>query len=113
MKTIDVEFDEYPDDVYGLTVAPIPLSAFERISILYDDAARTLISGEGIPAAFHALVAGFLPVARPTLNGKATKLADLDINLTLAIVREWHGGVRNVPLPLPRASSASGPPPEL
>lgn len=109
MKTIEIEFDEYPGDIYHVTVSPVPLSTFEKIHGLYPPALAGFME-EGSVDGIRALLAAFLPVAKPTVNGKATKL-DMDPNLTFALIRQWHAGVRNVPLPLPRASTATAPSP--
>ena len=111
MKTIDLEFEEYPDDTYTVTVSPIPLSAFDKVSDLYNAAAQGFI-GNGTTDGIRALVPEFTKLAKPTLNGKPAKLGDADPNLILAVVRMWHGGVRNVPFPLLRGSSSSEPSPE-
>lgn len=107
-RTIILEFEEYPDDEFTVTVSPVPLATFEKISELYGTAAAEFTSkgtGDGI----RALAKAFGPVAHPQAKGKGVALADLDPNLALALVRQWHAGVRKVPLPLPRRSSAGEP----
>lgn len=111
MKTIDLEFEEYPDDTYTVTVSPVPMSAFDRIGEMYGEGA-TAFHRQGTTDGLRALAAEFVKVAQPTRNGKPAKLDDADPNLLLAVVRQWHGGVRSVPLPLPRGSSSSEPSPE-
>lgn len=110
MKTIDLEFEEYPD-TWTVTVSPIPMSAFDTVATLYVTAAQGFI-GNGTTDGIRALVPEFTRIAKPQRNGKPAKLGDADPNLILAIVRMWHGGVRNVPLPLLRGSSSSEPSPE-
>lgn len=106
MKTDEFEFEEYPGDAYSVTVSPIPLPVFEHVTGLYDKAV-TEFTVSGKTTAIRALVPEFIKVAKPTLNGKAAKL-DGDPNLIFAIVRQWHSGVREVPLPLARRSSSGG-----
>lgn len=111
MKTIDLEFEEYPDDTYTVTVSPVPMAAFDKVTTLYEAAAQGFI-GNGTTDGIRALLPEFTKVAKPMLNGKPAKLIDGDPNVALAVVRMWHGGVRNVPFPLLRGSSSSEPSPE-
>ena len=110
MRTISLEFEEYPDEVYEVTVSPVPLSAFEKVWELHL-AALTAWTSIGDTDPLRAEVAEFVKVAKPTVKGKAAKLLAADPQLIFALVRMWHAGVRNVPLPLPRASSGTEPSP--
>jgi|SRR5712671_2625763 len=112
MKTADFDFEEYPGDAYSVTVSPIPLAVFEKVTVLFETAI-TEFTTQGTTAGIRTLVPEFIKVAKPVLNGKplTAKLADGDPNLTFAIVRQWHTEVREVPLPLPRRSVAGGPSP--
>ena len=111
MKTIDIEFEEYAKDSFTITVSPVPLGAFEAINAGYPEAVGTF-QAQGDAGKLRALVAEFVKVAKPTRNGSAMtaeRLLAIDPNLAIALMRQWHAGVRNVPLPLPRGSSATEP----
>lgn len=108
MKTIDVEFEEYPKDTFTVTVSPVPLGVFETLHAGYPEAVGAF-QAQGETAKLRALVGEFVKVAKPTKNGSAItadRLLGLDPNVAIALMRQWHAGVRNVPLPLPRRSSA-------
>lgn len=114
MKTIDLEFEEYPKDIYTVTVSPVPLGTFEAINAAYAVAVGGF-QAQGDAAKLRTLTAEFVKVAKPTRNGaaiSADRLLAIDPNLAIALIRQWHAGVRNVPLPLLRGSSGSDPSPE-
>lgn len=114
MKTIDVEFEEYPKDTFTITVSPVSLGVFEALHTAYPEAVGAF-QAQGEATKLRALVAEFVKVAKPTKNGStmtAERLLAIDPNLAIALMRQWHAGVRNVPLPLPRGSSATAPSPE-
>jgi len=105
MKTIDLEFEDYPG-IYTVTVSPVPMAAFESAWALHLAGVR-LYQETGDLAGLRATIAEFGKVAQPKWNGKSAKLLDLDPNLVIEIVRQWHAGVRSVPLPLLRRSGST------
>lgn len=105
MKTIDLEFDDYPD-TYTVIVQPVTLTEYEKVGDLFR-AAGVEFQVKGETQAIKALVTELVKVAKPTVKGKAAKLLDLDPNLILAIAQRWNAGVREVPLPLPRGSGST------
>ena len=104
MRTKTIEFEEYPDDTIVVRVSPVPVD--DLFTVL--DAFTQFRTREG----FVALVEAFAPFLESWTfpePADAEGLRKRDINLVLAIVREWREGVGEVPLPLPRRSSDGGP----
>lgn len=103
-KTATIEFDEYPDEEIVVRIAPIPLDDY--FGVLED--IEELASADAIRAAFRrfadlALVSWTFPEPA-TGEGMLRR----DMNLGLAVIRQWAREVREVALPLPRASSGGG-----
>lgn len=114
MKTAILEFEEFPDDEVKVTLSPVPMSAFEEMTELFLKASAGFI-GDGTTDGLRALATRFVEIGKPEWNGTpetAETIIERDPNLILAIVRQWHSGVRRVPLPLPRGSSSTGTSPE-
>jgi hypothetical protein len=91
-----VEFDEYPEQEFRVRLSPVSVAAYE-----------------GIVAAFVAAAEN--PLQPGTAQALATEFAAVydgdtpDVNLLLALVREWIREVRLAPLPLRRKSSDGEP----
>lgn len=107
-KTHAVEFEGYPGE-YVVRVSPVPVDDLFTVN----DAMRRWNTREGMTE----LKASFAPFIETwPLEGEpsAETVGRLDVNLLLALVREWQAGVAEVPLPLPRTSSGGDPsdPPE-
>jgi hypothetical protein len=103
MKTITIEFDEYPGEEIVARLSPVPLDTFDAIVDAYIEAA------EIIPEKVRALANLFGPLLVSWSFPEPADAAGLgarDPNLIVAIAREWIMGVRTVPLPLPVRSSA-------
>lgn len=111
MKTLRVEFDEYPDEWWEVVVSPVPLGDF--------DGSPTLFGLMGLvadltmtPASFKVLYAAFLPFVQAWSHKGKPSVATMlrvDYKTVLAVIGAWVDGVRSAPRPLPRASSAGEP----
>jgi hypothetical protein len=110
VRTKTVEFEEYPDDSYVVRVSPVAVD--DLFAVL--DAFARFRTREG----FIELTEMFAPFIESWTHPEPVDAAGLrrrDINLVLALIREWREGVGEVPLPLPRRSSDGEPseaPPE-
>jgi hypothetical protein len=103
VKTITIEFDEYPDQEIVARLSPVPLDTFDAIVDAYLEAA------EIIAEKVRALAELFGPLLVSWSFPEPADAAGLgarDPNLIVAIVGQWILGVRTVPLPLPVRSSA-------
>lgn len=92
-----IEFEECPEQEFRVRLSPVPLSAYESIT----DAFVAVVSSM-LPENTRALGAAFAAV----YDGD---VAALDVNVFLALVREWLREVRTAPLPL-RLRSSDGEP---
>lgn len=104
MDTARLEFGEYPDDWVVVRISGVSVREFGRVIGAFNDAALRFM-----PEPVEALCDTFAPYLDSWSfpePADAEGLRDRDVNLLLAIVREWVTGVRQVPLPLPLRSSA-------
>ena len=92
-----IEFEEEPGTEFRVRLSPVPLSTFEAIT----DAFVNVVSSM-LPENTRALGAAFAPVYDGDVSA-------LDVNVFLALVREWLREVRTAPLPL-RLRSSDGEP---
>ena len=90
-----IEFEEYPEQEFRVRLSPVPLSEFEAITEAFVG-----VIGAMLPDNTRALTVAF----GPFYDGDLTTL---DVNVFLALVREWLREVRTAPLPL-RARSSDG-----
>jgi len=105
MKTLRIEFEDQPGHILTI-VSPVSLDAYFTVREAYE------AGNWGERASFTALFAAWAPFIR-SWSYKAPvspeSMAGLDPHPLLAAVKAWLDGVRDVPLPLPRASSATAP----
>lgn len=92
-----IEFEDYPEQEFRVRLSPIPMSTFEAVT-----------------DAFVAVVQSMLPENTRALRDAFAQVYDgdlsaLDVNVFLALVREWLREVRTAPLPL-RLRSSDGEP---
>lgn len=101
MKTITLTFDDFPD-VVEVRVSPVPV---EDLLAILEDQDGLKFTRES----FTRLADRFAPFV-VTWNGKKTTPATLlrqDMNVLIGAVLGWAAGVRDVPIPLPVASSST------
>ena len=105
MKTLRIEFEDSPGHILTI-ISPVSLDAYFTVREAYE------AGNWGERASFTALFAAWAPFVR-SWSYKAPVSAEsmnaLDPHPLLAAVKAWLDGVRDVPLPLPRASSATAP----
>ena len=102
-----IEFEEHPDEWTRVRVSGVSVRDFGAVVEAYNEAARRFM-----PEPVDALCDKFAPFLDSWSYPEDTTadgLRERDVNLLLAIVREWVTGVRSVPLPLPRRSSDGEP----
>lgn len=98
-----LEFEEYPDEWVRVRVSGVSVRDFGKVIAAYNDAA-----GRFMPEPIETLCDTFAPYLDSWSfpePADADGLRERDVNLLLAIVREWVAGVRQVPLPLRQRSS--------
>lgn len=100
MRTLTIEFGEYPGDEYVVRISPVPVDDLFAVN----DALGTWNTRKGMTA-LRELFAPFVESCPGDDSPTAATLGRLDINLLLALAREWQRGVAQVPLPLPVTSS--------
>ena len=103
MTNIDVTFKEFPDKVYEVRVSPISFGDFFEMQALLKKWAED-------PIALTDRFAEIALVALP--SGKeptGAHLREEDMNVVIALIHEWAGGVAEAPLPLRQPSSGGGP----
>jgi hypothetical protein len=94
-----IEFEEDPGTEHRVRLSPVPMSTFEAVTEAFVNVVQSML-----PENTRALGAAFAPV----YDGD---VAALDVNVFLALVREWLREVRTAPLPL-RLRSSDGEPSE-
>jgi hypothetical protein len=98
-----IEFED-ADSWVRVRLTGVPMSTYESVVDAVDTVYRRFMPDE-----LRALREVFAPLVEswsfPEPVG-VEGLAARDPNWLLAVVREWASGVRSVPLPLPRRSSA-------
>jgi hypothetical protein len=92
-----IEFEEDPGTEHRVRLSPVPVSTFEDVTEAFVKTAQSML-----PENVRALREAFAPV----YDGDASAL---DVNVFLALVREWLREVRTAPLPL-RLRSSDGEP---
>ena len=105
MKTLRIEFDDSPGHILTI-ISPVSLYAYFTAREAYE------AGNWGERASFTALFAAWAPFVKSWSHKVPVSpeaMAGLDPHPLLAAVKAWLDGVRDVPLPLPRASSATAP----
>jgi hypothetical protein len=101
MKTLTIEFEEFPSETVEVRISPVPVVDFFKVQT----AGRSLRVAE---ESFTDLATVFAPFVEawsfPEPVGVEGLLAR-DYNWFIAVVNLWIKGVRDVPLPLPLTSS--------
>lgn len=105
MKTLTIEFEEFPGETVEVRISPVPVMDFFKVQ----NAGRALRVAE---ESFTDLATVFAPFVEswsfPEPVGVEGLLAR-DYNWFIAVVNLWIKGVRDVPLPLPLTSSDGEP----
>jgi hypothetical protein len=105
MKTLTIEFEEFPGETVEVRISPVPVMDFFKVQ----NAGRGLRVAE---ESFTELATAFAPFVEswtfPEPLGVEGLLAR-DYNWFIAVVNLWIKGVRDVPLPLPLTSSSGEP----
>jgi hypothetical protein len=104
-RPLIIEFEDYPGHEVETILTPVPVAAYLEVNAQL----RNLRMN---PESFRALFDAFAPfLVRWTFDepADADGLMQMDYNLAIAIVNQWSGGVRDVPLPLPRRPSDGTP----
>lgn len=99
-----IEFEEYPDEWFRVRVNGVSVREFDAAIETYNESAVRFM-----PGPIEKLCDLFAPFLESWSRDGDPDVRELDVNLLLALVREWVNGVRNVPLPLPRRSSDGEP----
>lgn len=102
MQTLPISFEGHAGE-YVVTISPVPVDALFAVN--------EALGRWHTKAGMNALKAEFAPfLASWPLDGDPSPetLGRLDVNLLIALVREWQTGVAEVPLPLPVKSSGGG-----
>ena len=105
MTTLDIEFEEYPDDVVTVRTGPVSIKDFFAVQAV----ARGLRLSED---SFTELATVFAPFVESWSFLEPVGVEGLlarDYNWFIAVVNLWTKGVRDVPLPLQRRSSDTEP----
>jgi hypothetical protein len=105
MKTLVLEFEEYPGETVVTQLSPVPTKVYLRIV----EKLTKLTTNE---KAMRSLFDDFTPYLKSWTFEEPTDaegLLAIDFNLSIAIVNQWATGVRSAPLPLLRASSDGTP----
>lgn len=102
-----IEFEEYPDEWTRVRISDVSVRDFGAVIAAFNEAARRFM-----PEPIEKLCELFAPYIDSWSYPEpvdADGLLSRDVNLLLALVREWVTGVRSVPLPL-RLRSSDGEP---
>ena len=105
MKTLTIEFDEFPDQSVTVQIQPVPMLVF--LDVIDKMANMTLDV-----APFEALAQQFVPFIESWTFPEPVSiqgLLSLDFGMVIAVVNAWIEGVRDVPRPLPLTSTAGTP----
>jgi len=103
-----IEFEDYPDEWVRVRLTGVSVQRFGDLVNAYNDAALRFM-----PEPVDRLCELFAPLVDSWSYDEDVNVDGLrarDVNMLLALVREWVTGVRSVPLPLPKRSSGGEPP---
>ena len=90
-------FEDYPEQEFRCRLSPVSMGAFFDFIDAWD-AVQTITD-------MRAVIGTFVTLADPAWTTGETAFMDLDQALIKAIVGAWIRAMREVPLPLPAASS--------
>lgn len=102
MQTLDIEFDEFPDQRVTVIISPVALG--DLLDVV-DRMTHVGLNREDIGGLLKLLVpyVESWTYAEPlSVEGLMTR----DFGWIVSVLEAWIDGVREVPRPLPRASSA-------
>ena len=102
-KTLTIEFDDFPDERVVVVVSPVAMGDFLDV---VDRMSHVGMNREDVGGLLDLLVPYVESWTYPeplTVEGFMVR----DFGWIVAVVNAWVDGVRDVPRPLPRASSAS------
>ena len=105
MKTLTIEFDEFPDEHVELIISPVAMGDLLDVIGRMSSVEMTREAVGELMALVAPYVASWTYPEPLGLEGLMAR----DFGWIISVVDAWVDGVRDVPRPLPRASSAGTP----
>jgi hypothetical protein len=102
-KTLTIEFDDFPDERVVVVVSPVAMGDFLDVVARMASVGLNREDIGGLLLTFVPYVESWSYAEPLTVEGFMVR----DFGWIVAVLDAWTDGVRDVPRPLPRASSAS------
>lgn len=105
MKTLTIEFDDFPDDRVVVVISPVAMGDLLDIIDRMSHVSMTREDIGGLLGLVVPYVESWTWPEPVSVEGFMVR----DFSWNIALVNAWVDGVRDVPRPLPRASTAGTP----